>query len=187
VSTQTLIAVVGATGSQGGGLVRAILADPDHEFAVRALTRDPASDKASELATAGAEVVAADLDDAASMRAAFEGAHGICRDELLGTPLSRGREGPHPRRNGAGAGRDSRTGSQGRRCAARDLVHLGGHPGLLRRRRSGADRRRTVQSSALRRQERGGRTIHRPRCADVVPAHHLLLRRAGRGVRPGAR
>jgi uncharacterized protein YbjT (DUF2867 family) len=70
------IAVVGATGAQGGGLVRAILADPTGEFAARALTRKPEGEKATALAKAGAEVVAADLDDAASLRRAFEGAHG---------------------------------------------------------------------------------------------------------------
>ncbi|MFI7061722.1 NmrA/HSCARG family protein [Kribbella sp. NPDC050124] len=72
--SKKLIAVVGATGSQGGGLARAILADG--EFAVRALTRDPQSAKAQALAAAGAEVVAADLDDEASVRAAFDGAYG---------------------------------------------------------------------------------------------------------------
>ncbi|TCC27333.1 NmrA/HSCARG family protein [Kribbella speibonae] len=71
-----LIAVVGATGAQGGGLVRAILADPSGEFAVRALTRNPDSAAAKDLAAAGAEVVAADLDDEASIRAAFDGAYG---------------------------------------------------------------------------------------------------------------
>jgi uncharacterized protein YbjT (DUF2867 family) len=76
MSDKKLIAVVGATGSQGGGLVRAILNDPEHEFAVRALTRSVRSAKARELADAGAEVVEADLEDGASMRAAFEGADG---------------------------------------------------------------------------------------------------------------
>ena len=70
------IAVVGATGAQGGGLVRAILEDPSGEFAVRALTRDPESAKSKALAAAGAEVVAADLDDEASVRAAFDGVYG---------------------------------------------------------------------------------------------------------------
>ena len=76
MTEKKLIAVVGATGSQGGGLVRAILEDPTAEFAVRALTRNPESAKAKALAAAGAEVVAADLDDEASVRAAFDGAHG---------------------------------------------------------------------------------------------------------------
>jgi uncharacterized protein YbjT (DUF2867 family) len=70
------IAVVGATGAQGGGLVRAILADPSGGYAARAVTRDPASDKAKALAQQGAEVVAANVDDKASLRRAFDGAHG---------------------------------------------------------------------------------------------------------------
>ncbi len=77
MSEQKMIAVVGATGAQGGGLTRAILAEPDGEFAVRALTRDPGSPKAKELADAGAEVVAADLDDEAALRAAFDSVHGV--------------------------------------------------------------------------------------------------------------
>ena len=70
------IAVVGATGAQGGGLVRAILGDAGGEFAARALTRDAGSEKAKALAAQGAVVVAADSDDPASLRQAFEGAHG---------------------------------------------------------------------------------------------------------------
>lgn len=77
MSDQKIIAVVGATGAQGGGLARAILAEPGGEFAVRALTRDPGSPKAKELADAGAEVVAADLDDEAALRAAFGTVHGV--------------------------------------------------------------------------------------------------------------
>ena len=71
-----IIAIVGATGAQGGGLARAILSDPDSVFAVRAITRDINSDKAKILAGAGAEVVAADIDDAASLKQAFTGAYG---------------------------------------------------------------------------------------------------------------
>jgi uncharacterized protein YbjT (DUF2867 family) len=71
-----IIAVVGATGAQGGGLVRAILADRAGGFAVRAITRKATGDKARALADSGAEVVAADLDDPASVRRAFKGAHG---------------------------------------------------------------------------------------------------------------
>ena len=70
------IAVIGATGAQGGGLVRAILADPQGGFAARAVTRDVDSDKAKELAALGAEVVAADVDDEQSLARAFEGAYG---------------------------------------------------------------------------------------------------------------
>jgi uncharacterized protein YbjT (DUF2867 family) len=71
-----IIAVVGATGAQGGGLVRAILADQGGGFAARAITRDVTSDKAQELARLGAEVVAADVDDEASLKRAFAGAYG---------------------------------------------------------------------------------------------------------------
>lgn len=73
---QKIIAVVGATGAQGGGLVRAILADPERRFVARAITRDPDSEKGRALAAAGAEVVAGDADVPASLEAAFEGAHG---------------------------------------------------------------------------------------------------------------
>ncbi len=70
------IAVVGATGAQGGGLVRAILADPNGGFAARAITRDDAGEKAKALAAQGAEVVKASVDDPASLRRAFDGAYG---------------------------------------------------------------------------------------------------------------
>ena len=70
------IAVIGATGAQGGGLVRAIQADRSGEFRARAITRDPGSEKAKALAALGAEVVAGDVDDTGSLRRAFEGAYG---------------------------------------------------------------------------------------------------------------
>jgi uncharacterized protein YbjT (DUF2867 family) len=76
MADKKIIAVVGATGAQGGGLARAILEDSSSGFAVRALTRDVNSDKARELAALGAEVVAADIDDRASLTNAFAGAHG---------------------------------------------------------------------------------------------------------------
>jgi len=71
-----IIAVVGATGAQGGGLVRAILSELHSGFTARAITRDVNSDKAKELAKLGAEVVAADIDDAESLKRAFAGAYG---------------------------------------------------------------------------------------------------------------
>ncbi len=76
MSDKKIIAVVGATGAQGGGLVRAILADRTGQYIPRALTRDVNSPKAVALAADGAEVVAADLDDAGTLRRAFEGAYG---------------------------------------------------------------------------------------------------------------
>jgi uncharacterized protein YbjT (DUF2867 family) len=76
VSAKRIIAVVGATGAQGGGLARAILNDPSSAYTVRALVRDPASDKARALAAAGADVVQADIDDPLSLEGALEGAYG---------------------------------------------------------------------------------------------------------------
>jgi len=76
MAEKKIIAVVGATGAQGGGMARAILSDPAGDFVARVLTRDPHSDKAKELAKRGAEVVAADLDDVASLKRAFQGAYG---------------------------------------------------------------------------------------------------------------
>jgi uncharacterized protein YbjT (DUF2867 family) len=72
-----VIAVVGSTGAQGGGLVRAISADPDSGFTARAITRDPDSDAAKALAALpNVELVKADLEDPPSVEAAFAGAYG---------------------------------------------------------------------------------------------------------------
>jgi uncharacterized protein YbjT (DUF2867 family) len=76
MANKKTIAVMGATGAQGGGLAHAILADRQGGFSVRAITRDAGSEKARELAALGAEVVAADLDDPPSVARAFEGAYG---------------------------------------------------------------------------------------------------------------
>lgn len=76
MSDKKVIAIFGATGAQGGGLAQAILIDPNAEFAVRAITRDPNSDKAKELAAMGAEVVEANIDDIESIKAALKGAYG---------------------------------------------------------------------------------------------------------------
>jgi uncharacterized protein YbjT (DUF2867 family) len=72
-----IITVVGATGAQGGGLVRAILADRNGGFAARAITRNPDSDKAQALRAAGAEVVQGDTDNQGSLERAFKGAYGV--------------------------------------------------------------------------------------------------------------
>lgn len=77
MADKKIIAVTGSTGSQGGGLVRAILADPAGGFAARAITRDPSKDKAKALAARGADVVAGNLDDVESLKKAFAGAHGV--------------------------------------------------------------------------------------------------------------
>lgn len=77
MAEKKIIAVTGATGAQGGGLVRAITSDPSGGFAARAITRDVNSDKAKAVADLGAEVVAASMDDVESLKKAFAGAHGV--------------------------------------------------------------------------------------------------------------
>jgi len=69
-NNEKLIAVIGATGHQGGAVVRALLASG--QFKVRALSRNPG--KHRELAD---EVVEADLNRPETLKAAFEGAHGV--------------------------------------------------------------------------------------------------------------
>ena len=76
MTQKKIIAVFGATGAQGGGLVKAILNDANSEFAVRAVTRDINSDKAKALAKLGAEVVAADIDNLESIKKVLQGAYG---------------------------------------------------------------------------------------------------------------
>jgi uncharacterized protein YbjT (DUF2867 family) len=76
MAEKKIIAVVGATGAQGGGLVQAILSDSPGGFAVRAITRNVGSAKARALAERGAQLAAADLDDEASLAKALAGAHG---------------------------------------------------------------------------------------------------------------
>jgi len=68
------IAVVGATGLQGGATVRALLAA---NAPVRALARRTDSAAARALTELGADLVAADLDDPAGLRAAFTGVAGV--------------------------------------------------------------------------------------------------------------
>jgi uncharacterized protein YbjT (DUF2867 family) len=70
-----VILVTGATGAQGGGVARHLL--ERGRYAVRALTRNPASDAARALADAGADVVAGDLADPASLRHALAGCYGV--------------------------------------------------------------------------------------------------------------
>jgi len=95
VTEKKIIAVVGATGAQGGGLVRAIMADPDGGFTARALTRNVDSPKAKELAELGAEVVAADVDDVESLERAFDGAYGAYCVTFFWEHFSPEKEGLH--------------------------------------------------------------------------------------------
>jgi uncharacterized protein YbjT (DUF2867 family) len=69
------IVVCGATGNQGGAVMRSLLTYPN--IAVVALTRQPGSEKARQLAESGAIIGYADLMDEASLKAAFDGADGV--------------------------------------------------------------------------------------------------------------
>ena len=74
MAESTVITVIGATGTQGGAVTRALLADGG--FTVRAVTRNAASPKAQSLEHLGAEVVEASLYDEAGLQKAFDGANG---------------------------------------------------------------------------------------------------------------
>ena len=73
--TKQTITVVGGTGAQGGGVVDALLASGQYE--VRVPSRNPASKPAKALESRGVRVVKGDLLEPSSLRAAFEGAHGV--------------------------------------------------------------------------------------------------------------
>lgn len=76
MENKKIITVFGATGAQGGGLVKAILADKNSDFSVRAVTRNANSETAKALAQLGAQIVEADIDDVQSIKKALEGAYG---------------------------------------------------------------------------------------------------------------
>ncbi|KAK3323102.1 hypothetical protein B0T19DRAFT_462409 [Cercophora scortea] len=69
------VTVVGATGTQGKGVIAAFLNNPSYH--IRALTRSPTSASALALSAQGLEVVQADINDPASLKAAFAGSHVI--------------------------------------------------------------------------------------------------------------
>ncbi|KIC89751.1 NmrA family NAD(P)-binding protein [Flavihumibacter sp. ZG627] len=70
-----MILVTGATGAQGGSVAKALL--EQGKFGVRVLTRNAGSEKALELAAAGAEIVTGDLDDKTSLLQAKQGVYGV--------------------------------------------------------------------------------------------------------------
>jgi uncharacterized protein YbjT (DUF2867 family) len=73
-NSEKIIVVTGATGQQGGGTARHLLAAG---WKVRALTRDPSKPAARALAAAGAEIVQADNEERASLDGAIQGAYGV--------------------------------------------------------------------------------------------------------------
>ena len=166
---QKIIAVVGATGAQGSGLVHAILADPNGGFRVRAITRHPDSDKGKALAAAGAEVVAADLDDEKSLERAFAGAYGaFCLTNFW--------EHFSPEKELAQATNMAKA-AKAAGVAARHLVHARGHPAAGSR--SSDNRMPTLQGKykVPHFDAKGEADDDLParRRADHVPAHGVLL------------
>ena len=69
-----IIAVLGATGLQGGAVARQLL---DEGWQVRALTRNPDHKKVRSVAALKAEIVQADMNDPRSLERAFDGAYGV--------------------------------------------------------------------------------------------------------------
>jgi nucleoside-diphosphate-sugar epimerase len=78
-----VIAVIGATGEQGWGVIKQLLADTENQWSVRALTRDKSSTKSQELLTQlqtqdmRLSLADCNVHDLASVEAAFAGAHGV--------------------------------------------------------------------------------------------------------------
>ena len=163
------ITVFGATGAQGGGLARAILADPHRRFRLRAVTRKPLSPAAKALAEAGAEIVVADLDHPASVYRAMEGAHGAFCVTNFWEHFS-----PEKELAQANTMADAAA-----RAGVRHVVWstLEDTRELRRSPGSGDDARAhgQVQRAALRREGRGQPRIHRAARADDAALHVVLL------------
>ena len=156
MAEKKVIAVVGATGAQGGGLVRAILADPDGGFAARAITRDPSRRRLASWRRSAPRSSPRDVDDEASLERAFAGAHGAYCVTFFWAHFS-------PEQELAEAANMARAAkAAGRR--ARDLVDARGHAQVHpAERRPDADARRALQGAPLRRQGRGEPALHRRR------------------------
>lgn len=76
-SMSKLLVVVGATGVQGGSVLKAMREHSRHSFKIRGITRNTNSGKAKALSAQGIEMVAADLNDESSLVQAFQGASAI--------------------------------------------------------------------------------------------------------------
>ncbi|XP_069504001.1 nmrA-like family domain-containing protein 1 [Ambystoma mexicanum] len=75
MSEKKVVVVIGATGSQGGSVARALL--DDGTFSVRAVTRDPQKASSQDLKKLGAELVKGDIDHIKTLEPAFTGAYGV--------------------------------------------------------------------------------------------------------------
>ena len=74
-----LLTVFGATGNQGGSVIKAVLAHPtlSKEYSLRGITRDTSKPAAQALQSKGVETVKADLNDPTSLRQAIEGSYAV--------------------------------------------------------------------------------------------------------------
>ena len=121
MADQKIIAVVGATGMQGGGLVRALANEPNGALKARALTRNVTSGKAKALSRLGVEMVTADLDDLAGLQRAFAGADpAFCVTNFWSISL--------PRKNWRSS--ESCRSGKARQPATRHLVDIGRYEAL---------------------------------------------------------
>jgi hypothetical protein len=79
MASKRIITVFGATGNQGGSVIDIILARPDlaAKYAIRGISRDPASGKSKALTARGVEIIKANLDDLESIKKAVNGSHGV--------------------------------------------------------------------------------------------------------------
>ncbi|TVY80730.1 NmrA-like family domain-containing protein [Lachnellula suecica] len=79
MASKKVLVVFGATGVQGGSVVKAFLGDSKlkESWTVRGVTRDTSKPSAKALEAQGAETVAADLNDASSLKAAIKGAYAV--------------------------------------------------------------------------------------------------------------
>lgn len=79
MSSRKLLTIFGSTGNQGGSIIDVILAHPElkEKYALRGVTRDPASGKSKKLSDQGVELVKGDTDDVESLKEAVRGSYGV--------------------------------------------------------------------------------------------------------------
>ncbi|KAL1801757.1 hypothetical protein ACET3X_002099 [Alternaria dauci] len=79
MTSKKIITVLGATGNQGGSVIAALLAHPEiaSQYSIRGVTRDASKPSAQKLLSNGVELIKADLNDPASLRAAFDCAYAV--------------------------------------------------------------------------------------------------------------
>lgn len=79
MAQKKIVVVFGATGNQGGSVVRSILEDPKtaNEFKIRGITRDPSMPNAKALEAKGVETVAAEINNKDQIKAALNGAYAV--------------------------------------------------------------------------------------------------------------